>query len=91
MASRRVKGFLMNLCFVMTAVIILAGDQVSKYFISRNLPLNESIEVIPNFFYITHIINTGAAFGLFQDQTFLLTVAAFIGLVLILFIAFMET
>ena len=89
MASRRVKGFLMNLCFVLTGIIILAGDQASKYLISRNLPLNESIEVLPNFFYITHIINTGAAFGLFQDTAKSLAIVSVVAIILIIILRVM--
>ena len=39
------------------------------------------------FFRITHIHNTGAAFGLFQDQSFPLTIVGAVGVVLILFYA----
>jgi signal peptidase II len=37
------------------------------------------------FFRLIHVRNTGSAFGLFQDQTFLLTIIAFIGIATLLF------
>jgi len=38
-------------------------DQGTKLIVSRTMPLNHSIPVIENFFNLTHIRNTGAAFG----------------------------
>ncbi len=38
---------------------------------------------------MTHIYNTGAAFGLFQDQSFTLTIVAFIGIVVVLLFVFL--
>ena len=38
-------------------------------------------------FRLTHITNTGAAFGLFQGQSFPLTIVALVGVIAILFFA----
>jgi len=62
-----------------TAVIVFVLDQLTKAWIfnNPNLPLDsyfypDSIEVIKNFFYIVHIGNEGAAWGMFAGQgTFL--------------------
>ncbi len=43
-------------------------DFITKYLVVSNMLLFDSIKVIPNFFYITYITNTGAAFGMFQDK-----------------------
>ncbi|MGC8811346.1 MAG: signal peptidase II, partial [bacterium] len=43
------------------AVIIL--DQITKFLVHINMALHQSIEVIPNFFHLIYIRNTGAAFG----------------------------
>jgi len=48
------------------SVVIL--DRVAKRMIENNIPLHESIAVIPGFFRITHVENRGAAFGLFADS-----------------------
>ncbi|MEE8113127.1 MAG: signal peptidase II [Nitrososphaerales archaeon] len=55
--SRRVKliGCLL--------VLILFLDQTTKIIVNRLISLNDSIPVIENFFNLTHIRNTGAAFG----------------------------
>jgi signal peptidase II len=48
------------------SVVIL--DRVAKRMIENNIPLHESIAVVPGFFRITHVENRGAAFGLFADS-----------------------
>jgi signal peptidase II len=50
------------------ALSVLLLDRVSKWIISSNITLHDSIQVIPGFFRITHVENTGAAFGLFADS-----------------------
>jgi signal peptidase II len=45
----------------------LALDQASKILIDRNLSYADRVEMIQGFFYLTHVRNSGAAFGLFTD------------------------
>jgi signal peptidase II len=64
-----------------TALAVVVLDQLSKRWIERNLALGESIVPFPalqDFFTITHFTNTGAAFGLFRDQSFLFVVIALV-------------
>ena len=72
-----------NVVFFLVALLIVIADQLSKIWIRTNLAVGQSIpEVgIPR---LTHISNTGAAFGLFQGLTFLLTIASFIGVAILL-------
>jgi signal peptidase II len=58
------------LAIVSPAIILL--DQLTKWLILAYLPLYNSIPVVPGFFDIVHVHNTGAAFGLFasSDQGF---------------------
>jgi signal peptidase II len=48
----------------MTVLVDLAAKQI----VLRTIPLYENLEVIPGFFSLTHVRNTGAAFGLFAGQ-----------------------
>lgn len=84
MLSRRSRNVLMNVYFFVSAVCILILDQVTKYIIIEKLPINSSIEVIGGFFYITHVKNSGAAFGLFQDSIGTLTIISIVAIVLII-------
>jgi len=58
--------------------MILLLDQASKLYIAKNIPLYYSIEVVPNLFNITHIRNTGVAFGLFAGEKTMLTTLFFL-------------
>ncbi len=54
--------------------IIFLIDQITKIIISNNINLNGSITVIKNFFSLTYVKNTGAAFGFFSGKTLLITI-----------------
>jgi len=43
---------------------IIVADQLTKFIVDRTMPLHYSIPVIENFFSLTYIRNTGAAFGI---------------------------
>ena len=68
-----------NVLFFLIALLVVAADQLSKIWIRSSLPVGQSI-FEAGFFRITHVHNTGAAFGLFQGQAFLLTIVALIGI-----------
>jgi len=74
-----------NVVFFLAALLVLAADQLSKMWI-RTYPEGESL-FEAGFFRIIHVHNTGAAFGLFPDQSFLLTIVALVGVALLLLYA----
>ncbi len=51
--------------FLATAVIAL--DRVSKIWVGRHIPEGQTITVIPKVFRLSHVLNEGAAFSLFND------------------------
>ncbi len=53
----------LHLLLISNGMIIL--DQFSKYFVTIHIPKYYSIRVIDNFFNLTHIRNSGVAFGMF--------------------------
>lgn len=61
------RGALRSLYFAVAAAVIV-GDRLTKWLVARHVELNfGSVTVIPNFFTITHVENSGAAFSLFAD------------------------
>jgi signal peptidase II len=52
--------------FVSLAVIVL--DQWTKWLVEVHLPHHSTQPVIPGFFNLTHVRNTGVAFGLFASD-----------------------
>lgn len=55
--------------FFLIAVIVLMLDQIAKWAVASNIALRDSVVVIPGFFRLTHVQNTGAAFGLFAESS----------------------
>jgi signal peptidase II len=53
-----------------TAVIVIALDQITKAVVRAKLPLHDSVNVIPGLFDLTHVRNTGAAFGMLNNIEF---------------------
>jgi signal peptidase II len=69
--------------FLIIAAFVVALDQISKLWVSSHLELYETIPLV-GCLSLTHVRNTGSAFGLFANQAFLLTLVAIVGLVVIL-------
>jgi signal peptidase II len=53
---------------VMIAAAVVALDHFTKWLVVRNIALNNSVEVIPGMFSLTHGQNPGAAFNLFANS-----------------------
>jgi len=49
------------------SALIVALDQLTKMYIHTRFELGDFTVVIPNYFNITYVRNTGAAFGLMRD------------------------
>jgi len=55
--------------FFLIAGMVLLLDRLAKWAVASNIPLRDSVTVIPGFFHLTHVQNTGAAFGLFAESS----------------------
>jgi signal peptidase II len=62
----------------MAAVVVL--DQVTKAIVRQTMPLWESHAIIPGLLNLTHVQNTGAAFGLLNAAEFPYKPAVMIGI-----------
>ncbi len=51
------------------AILVLLLDRATKWLVASRISLHDSISVLPGFFRLTHVQNTGAAFGLFADSS----------------------
>ena len=54
--------------FLIAAAIIFL-DRITKWAIGQTIALEDAISIIPGFFRLTHLENTGAAFSLFAEST----------------------
>ena len=76
--GNRLQGKQRNISFFLPVLLVVAADQLSKIWIRSNLLVGESLPEA-GFFQLTHVQNTGAAFGLFQGQSLALTIIGSIG------------
>jgi signal peptidase II len=72
----------------MTYLILLAGpvlllDQITKLLVFRLLPLFSVREIIPGFFNLVHVRNTGAAFSMFAGAPSFWRQIIFVGLTVV--------
>lgn len=72
------------------ATIVFALDQLTKYWINVRLPFGSygpgaSIQIFPNFFYLVHVGNTGAAWSMFAGASLWLALLAVGTLIAIFF------
>jgi signal peptidase II len=58
-------------------------DQVTKWLILRFISTDEFVPVIPSFFYLVQVHNTGAAFGMFKNNNLFFMLLASAALILL--------
>src|SRR5262245_49406619 len=51
-------------------ILIVAFDQLTKAIIRSTIPLYSSVTVIPGLLNLTHVLNSGAAFGILNTADF---------------------
>jgi signal peptidase II len=69
--------------FATAAVLSAFLDQATKLAVATQLDFSDRIPVIDGFFYLTHVRNPGAAFGLFADASHAIRVVLFIGVAIV--------
>ena len=52
---------------VAIAALVVVADQITKLVVRRQFELHDSVPVVPGFFSLTRVHNTGAAFGLLNS------------------------
>ena len=70
-----------NIYKIASTLLIL--DQIIKIIIKYNMNLYDKIIIIKNFFSILYLKNTGAAFSLFKDSTFILIIISVIFIIIL--------
>lgn len=53
---------------LLLAAVVIVLDRWTKILISKKIPHGHLVTVIPGFFQLSHVYNTGAAFSLFADS-----------------------
>lgn len=67
-----------KIIYVLTLLVVLIGDQLTKLLVSSSLRLSSPYTIIQNFFYFTYAKNEGAAWGMLQGKIALFILVAII-------------
>jgi signal peptidase II len=70
--------------YAVLVVALVALDQLVKYLVVQNISPGEYIPFLPHILDLTYVQNTGAAFSLFSEHTWLLTLISLVMSVLLL-------
>ena len=62
--------------YVILAVLLVVADQAVKFAVRANIDVGQSIPFIPHVLDLTYVQNTGAAFSILQQHTWLLTLTS---------------
>ncbi len=62
--------------YAIIAVLLVVADQLTKYLVRANIPLGGSAPFLPGFLDFTYVQNTGAAFSILREHTWLLTLVS---------------
>ena len=65
------------------AILVLVIDQISKSLIEVFYTLNESITIIKDFFYITVVYNTGGAWSIFNNYSYIFIIFSVIATIIL--------
>jgi len=58
----------LKLRYLLVSAAILAADQWTKWLVESHLPLHASREILPGVLHLSHVRNTGVAFGLLAAE-----------------------
>lgn len=64
--------------YVLLTVLLVAIDQVVKYLVLQYIPLGSHVPFIPHLLELTYVQNTGAAFSMFEEHTWLLALISLV-------------
>ena len=59
--------------YAILAVLLVLADQAVKFVVRSNIELGQSVPFMPHIMDLTYIQNTGAAFSILRQHTWLLT------------------
>ena len=75
MKNIRKKDLILGIGLIILGIIL---DQVVKIIVRAKMEVGESFDIIHNFFSITHVENTGAAWGGFSGYTIILIIVSIV-------------
>jgi signal peptidase II len=71
------------LLVAVVAVVVFALDRITKIVVESSVPLGSSRDVVGEWVRISHVTNSGAAFGLLPERTTLLSILSVVAVLAI--------
>jgi signal peptidase II len=65
------------------AVVVFVFDRITKIAVESSVPLGSSVDVVGQWVRISHVTNSGAAFGLLPERTTLLSILSVVAVLAI--------
>ena len=69
--------------YAVLVVALVVLDQVVKFLVRANIPLGGDVPFLPHILHLTYVQNTGAAFSLLEEHTWILTIVSLVVSVLL--------
>lgn len=66
------------MAYAVLAALLVAADQVVKYLVMTRIPLGTHVPFLPYLLDLTYVQNTGAAFSILSEHTWLLTAVSLV-------------
>ena len=64
--------------YALIAAVLVAVDQLVKYLVMTNISFEEHVPFIPYILELTYVENTGAAFSIFSEHTWMLALVSLV-------------
>lgn len=78
--------FMLYICCVLLAAGLIALDQWVKWWVAANIPVGETLPFIPRVLGLNHVHNTGGAWSMLNQHTWLLSIVSAVVILIILLI-----
>ena len=75
-----------SIIYTAICIALVLLDQFVKWLITVEIPYGHAVPVIENFFSISHVLNTGAAWGVFADHTWMLSCVTLIACIVLIYL-----
>lgn len=69
--------------YAVLVVALVVLDQVVKFLVRANMPPGGDVPFLPHILHLTYVQNTGAAFSLLEEHTWILTIVSLVVSVLL--------
>ena len=71
--------------YILLTILLVVIDQVVKFLVRTNIPLGDHIPFIPHILDLTYVQNTGAAFSILAEHTWVLTLFSIVIVIVMVF------